>query len=100
MEQEIKELLPTCSHVMNDVRYEDRKIADNGTAEVHLISAHSLKRICQLDKSDKGHVFVFILREMRRRDKCGCKYNKKDGTLCNCRILGRTKNSCHRRKDK
>ncbi len=63
MEQEIKELLPTCSHVMNDIRYEGRKIADNGTAEVHLISARSLKRICQLDKSDKDHVFVAEFRE-------------------------------------
>lgn len=63
MKQEIKELLPTCSHVMNDIRYEGRKITDNWTAEVHLISARSLKRICQLDKSDKDHVFVAEFRE-------------------------------------
>ena len=72
MEQEIKELLPTCSHVMNDIRYEGRNIVYNGTAEVHLISARSLKRICQLDKSDKDHVFVAEFREERSLpDLCG-----------------------------
>lgn len=63
MEQEIRELLPVCSRVMNDTRYEGHKIADNGEKEIHLISARSLKRICQLDKSDKDHVFVAEFRE-------------------------------------
>ena len=67
MEQEIKELLPTCSHIMNDVRYEDRKIADKRDCRstFDLLSA-SLKRICQLDKSDKDHVFVARASERRR----------------------------------
>ena len=51
-------LLPVCERVMNDTRYEGQRIAENEGRDVFLISARSLKRICELKKEDTGAAFV------------------------------------------
>lgn len=51
-------LLPVCERVMNDTSYEGQRIAENEGKEVFLISARSLKRICELKKEDTGAAFV------------------------------------------
>lgn len=51
-------LLPVCEKVMNDVSYEGRRIAENETAEIVLLSARICKRICEIKKNDIAAVFV------------------------------------------